>query len=155
MDSEDEEGTDIFSQTTESAENLEDEDESGEDQSDEEEWTPPLAPTSNSRTSKVITSQISSTSSLGPSKTQTTTKARPSKTQVSKLEKDMKGLSLHEESDSDLSAYILPNKKARRVAAIDEDEVEADQLATIKKKKRCVSGAQSIDGILIRNYLDK
>jgi kinesin family protein 20/kinesin family protein 23 len=51
----------------------------------------------------------------------------------------MQGLSLGGESDSDLSAYILPSKKARRVTAVDEESAsEEDELDTIKKKKRYI-----------------
>lgn len=54
------------------------------------------------------------------------------------LQKEMQVLSLGGESDSDLSAYIHPTKKARRVAAVDEESASEDELATIKKKTRFV-----------------
>jgi len=134
IDSEDDEGTEAFSQTTEGT----DEDLGDEDEDEEDEWVPPIAPTPKARTSKANNSRFSSVSSIGPSSvTPTTTRTRGSKGRVSKLEKEMQGLSLGGESDSDLSAYILPSKKARRVTAVDEESAsEEDELDTIKKKKR-------------------
>jgi hypothetical protein len=46
----------------------------------------------------------------------------------------MQDLSLGGDSDSDLSAYIHPSKKARKVPVTVVDEESEDELATIKKK---------------------
>jgi len=139
IDSEDDGGTEVSSQTTEETE--EDEEEKDDE---EDEWVPPIAPTPKARTSKANNSRFSSMSSTEPSSVAPTTiKTRASKGRVSKLEKEMQGLSLGGESDSDLSAYMLPSTKARRVTAVDEESAsEEDELDTIKKKKKRSLGKQ-------------
>lgn len=127
------EGTEIISRTTEATNDLEeglsdDEDEDeDEDDGDEREWVPPHLPTPKARASRARFSQDSSMSSAGPSVT---------KSRISKLQREMQDLSLHAESDSDLSAYIPPSKKAHPVASISEDELDNEDLATVKKKQR-------------------
>jgi hypothetical protein len=124
IDSEDDESIEVFSQMTEDTEE------------EEEEWVPPVALTPKARASKVNNSRFSSVSLAEPSSVATsmTTKTRASKGKVSKLEKEMQELSLVGESDSDLSAYILPSKKARRVTVVDEESGSEDELGIIKKK---------------------
>jgi kinesin family member 20 len=136
IESEDGDSTEVFSQITEETEENSEKEE--DDNDDEEEWVPPTAPTPKSRASKAANPRFSSVSSGGPFVAPTTTKTRASKGKVLKLEKEMQLLSLGGESDSDLSAYIHPTKKVRRVAAVDEESASEDELATIKKKKRFI-----------------
>lgn len=132
VDSEDEDGTEDFSQTTEETEE-EEEDEGDDDE--KEEWVPPVAVTPKARASKAKASISRFSSVSGSSVTAALPKTRASKGKVSKLAKEMQTLSVAEESDSDLSAYLLPSKKARRVIAVEEVSAsEEERLGTIKKR---------------------
>jgi len=128
IDSEDEESTGAFSQMMEETEEDEEDDE-------EEEWVPPVAPTPKARASSTSRfSSVSSTEHLAPK----TTKTRPSKGRASKLEKEMQEMSLGGGSDSDLSGYLLPPRKARQVTAVD-DESESENKKKLLGKKSVVT----------------
>jgi len=115
LDSEDED-TEAFSQTTS------------------------VMPTPKARASKATTSRFSSVSSAEPPVVAptTTTKTRASKGRLSNLEKELQALSLGGASDSDLSAYMPPTRKARRVttSTVTEFASEEEGLGTTKKKKQ-------------------
>ncbi|KIM85470.1 hypothetical protein PILCRDRAFT_817501 [Piloderma croceum F 1598] len=142
----DDESTEAISLTTEHTEDGSEEEE--EDDDEEEEWVPPVIPTSKARASKATNSRFSSVSSAAVERAAVapkTPKTRAPKGKVAKLQKEMQHLSLGGESDSDLSAYMPPSRKARRVLTspvVDEEEesTSEDELATLKKKKTKQSG---------------
>jgi hypothetical protein len=143
LDSEDED-TEAFSQTTEETEDGDGDDE-GNDDNEEEEWVPSVMPTPKARASKATTSRFSSVSSAEPPVVAptTTTKTRASKGRLSNLEKELQALSLGGASDSDLSAYMPPTRKARRVttSTVTEFASEEEGLGTTKKKKWVFRGS--------------
>jgi hypothetical protein len=131
-DTEDDDGTEIFSQTTENTDD--------EEEDEEEDWVPPIAPTPKPRASKTITLPFFSAAESA-SVPSVTAKGRSSKDRTLKLAREMKNMSLHAESDSDLSAYILPSKKTHQGPVTKQDsDVEDNKLATMKSKKRYDSG---------------
>lgn len=131
-DTENDDGTEVFSLTTE------DTDEEEEDEG-EEEWVPPVAPTPKPRASNTNTSRFSSSSAGEPASVPLeTAKGRSSKGKISKIAREMENMTLHAESDSDLSAYILPSRKVHQgPTAKPASDVENNKLATVKPKKRC------------------
>jgi hypothetical protein len=132
IETEDDESTEAFSQTTEGTED---------DEEEEEEWVPPVIQTPKSRASRAKSSRFSSVSSADHSSVPPN-KTRASKGRVTKLQKEMEQLSLGgTDSDSGLSGYLLPTRKTRRVTVVDEESGSEDELATIKKKKMYVPRA--------------
>jgi len=120
VDSEEDEDSEVSPTTEEESED------------DEEEWMPPAAPTPKPRACKGSSSRFSSVSSAEMATT--ATKTGTSKAKVSKLKKELQALSLGRESDSDLSAYIHPSKKA---TAVDKKSANGEEeLGTNKRQLR-------------------
>ena len=120
------EDTETLSRATEATDDVTDEGGNG----DEEEWVPHHQPTPKARPS-----EDSSMSSVASSM-RTKPKGAAPRSHISHLQKEMQGLTLHAESDSDLSAYIPPSKKTHLVASLSEDESNNGAPATVKKKQR-------------------
>lgn len=130
------EGTEILSLTTEATDDLENAREDDEDEGgggDEEEWVPHHHPTPKARASKARPLEDSSMSSAGSS---VETKLKGAKSRVSHLKREMQGMTLYAESDSEFSAYIPSSKKTHPVAPLSEDRLDDGAPATAKKKQR-------------------
>lgn len=132
-ETEDDDDIENFSQTTYDTRDSEDSDDSAtESESDEGDYdgAVPLA----ARDTQVSQSRTPSDAlSFASSTAGSLTRTRASKARVSNLAKGIQDLSIQGESDSDLSAYILPSKNSGNLKADLQDGSTA-----VKKKKRCV-----------------